>query len=69
MGIFQGAGRAAPIPLLNHTEYLTEQYVIPMEDWLLDFELDLGDGTTYKPPMTTLLLRADRRGQGWPVLT
>lgn len=57
MGIFQGAGRAAPIPLLNHTEYLTDQYVIPMEDWLLDFELDLGDGTTFKPYDNTVASR------------
>ncbi len=49
MNTFSGAGRAAPIPLLNNTEYLQNQYTIPMQDWLLDFELDLGDGTTIKP--------------------
>lgn len=49
MNTFSGAGRAAPIPLLNNTQYLQETYTIPMQDWLLDFELDLGDGTTIKP--------------------
>ena len=62
-GIFQGAGRAAPIPLLNHTQYLTEQYVIPMEEWLTSFELDLGDGTTYAPYDTTVAERmAEAKG-------
>ena len=49
MNIFSGAGRAAPIPLLNNTAYLQEQYTEPMLEWLENFELDLGDGTTFKP--------------------
>lgn len=49
MNIFSGAGRAAPIPLLNNTSYLQEQYTKPMLEWLENFELDLGDGTTIKP--------------------
>lgn len=49
MNIFSGAGRAAPIPLLNNTAYEQETYTIPMLDFLKNFELDLGDGTTYKP--------------------
>ena len=49
MNIFQGAGRAAPIPLMNNTKYLQDTYTIPMQDWLENFELDLGDGTTMKP--------------------
>ena len=49
MNIFQGAGRAAPIPLMNNTKYLQDTYTIPMQDWLENFELDLGDGTTIKP--------------------
>ena len=47
--IFSGAGRAAPIPLLNNTAFEQETYTIPMLDFLKNFELDLGDGTTYKP--------------------
>ncbi len=49
MNIFSGAGRAAPIPLLNNTSYLQSQYTEPMLEWLENFELDLGDGTTFKP--------------------
>ena len=49
MNIFSGAGRAAPIPLLNNTAYLQSQYTEPMLEWLENFELDLGDGTTFKP--------------------
>ncbi len=49
MNIFSGAGRAAPIPMLNNTGYLQDTYTIPMQEWLENFELDLGDGTTFKP--------------------
>ena len=49
MNTFSGAGRAAPIPLFNNTQFLQETYTIPMQDWLENFELDLGDGTTFKP--------------------
>lgn len=49
MNTFSGAGRAAPIPLLNNTQFLQDTYTIPMQDWLENFELDLGDGTTFKP--------------------
>jgi peptide/nickel transport system substrate-binding protein len=49
MNIFSGAGRVAPIPLMNNTSYLQNTYTIPMQEWLENFELDLGDGTTYKP--------------------
>ena len=49
MNIFSGAGRAAPIPLLNNTSYLQSKYTEPMLEWLENFELDLGDGTTFKP--------------------
>ena len=47
--IFDGIGRAAAIPLMNHTSAMVEFYEKPMLDWLKDFELDLGDGTTFKP--------------------
>ena len=49
MNTFSGAGRAAPIPLFNNTQFLQDTYTIPMQDWLENFELDLGDGTTFKP--------------------
>ncbi|MBS6194543.1 MAG: ABC transporter substrate-binding protein [Clostridiales bacterium] len=49
MNTFSGAGRAAPIPLMNNTQFLQETYTIPMQEWLENFELDLGDGTTIKP--------------------
>lgn len=49
MNIFSGAGRVAPIPLLNNTSSMQEAYTIPMQEWLEEFELDLGDGTTFKP--------------------
>lgn len=47
--IFSGAGRAAPIPLLNNTNVMQELYTVPMQEWLENFELDLGDGTKFKP--------------------
>ena len=49
MNTCSGAGRAAPIPLFNNTQFLQDTYTIPMQDWLENFELDLGDGTTFKP--------------------
>lgn len=49
MNVFSGAGRVAPIPLMNNTSALQQAYTIPMQDWLESFELDLGDGTTFKP--------------------
>ena len=49
MNTFSGAGRAAPIPLFNNTQFLQDTYTIPMQDWLENFELYLGDGTTFKP--------------------
>lgn len=49
MNTFSGAGRVAPIPVMNNTQFLQETYTIPMQEWLENFELDLGDGTTFKP--------------------
>ena len=34
---------------MNNTKYLQDTYTIPMQEWLENFELDLGDGTTIKP--------------------
>ena len=50
MNTFSGAGRAASDPVNEqYTSSLQETYTIPMQDWLENFELDLGDGTTFKP--------------------
>ena len=49
MNTFSGAGRAAPIPLFNNTQFLQDTYTIPMQDWLENFALDRGDGTAFKP--------------------
>ena len=63
MNTFSGAGRAAPIPLFNNTQFLQDTYTIPMQDWLENFELDLGDGTTFKPYDTGYAKRmAESRG-------
>ena len=64
MNIFGGAGRAAVIPMMNNTSYLQQTYTIDgLGDWLEDFELDLGDGTTIKPYDTTYAQRmADKLG-------
>lgn len=63
MNVFSGAGRVAPIPLMNNTSALQQAYTIPMQEWLEEFELDLGDGTTFKPYDTGYAARmADKLG-------
>jgi ABC-type dipeptide transport system, periplasmic component len=47
--IFDGVGRASPFPILTATSAMQELYYLPMLDWVSNFELDLGDGTTVKP--------------------
>lgn len=47
--IFDGVGRASPLPILTATSAMQELYYIPLIPWLEEFELDLGDGTTIKP--------------------
>lgn len=47
--IFGGVGRASAWPILTATSAMTELYYKPMQPWLENFELDLGDGTTIKP--------------------
>lgn len=49
MNIFDGVGRASPFPILTATNAMSELYYLPMLDWVTDFELDLGDGTKFKP--------------------
>ena len=49
LNIFEGVGRASPFPILTATTAMQEFYYLPLEQWVSDFELDLGDGTTVKP--------------------
>jgi peptide/nickel transport system substrate-binding protein len=49
MNIFDGAGRASCLPILTATTAMQELYYKPLQPWLEEFELDLGDGTTVKP--------------------
>lgn len=49
MNIFDGVGRASCLPILTATSAMQELYYIPLQPWLEEFELDLGDGTTIKP--------------------
>ncbi len=49
MNIFSGIGRSSPFPILTATAAMMETYYLPMLDWVKEFELDLGDGTTVKP--------------------
>ena len=49
MNVFEGIGRASCIPILAATTAMTEMYYQPMKEWLTNFELDLGDGTKFKP--------------------
>lgn len=43
-----GAGTLSPVHIPSLGSY-PENYIAPMEDWLAEFELDLGDGETFKP--------------------
>ncbi len=47
--IFDGVGRASVLALLTATNAIQEMYYIPLIPWLEEFELDLGDGSTFKP--------------------
>ncbi len=49
LNIFDGVGRASALPILTATAAMQELYYIPLLPWLEEFELDLGDGTTFKP--------------------
>ncbi|AUS97103.1 hypothetical protein CDQ84_16115 [Clostridium thermosuccinogenes] len=49
MSIFNGIGRASPLPILTATSAMMELYYKPLLPFLESFELDLGDGTTIKP--------------------
>lgn len=47
--IFDGVGRASPLPILTNTSTMQELYYKPLLPWLEAFELDLGDGEKIKP--------------------
>lgn len=49
MNVFEGIGRASCFPILTATTAMTELYYQPLKEWVTDFELDLGDGTKFKP--------------------
>lgn len=48
LGIFDGAGRASVLPIVTATSAGQELYYKPLLEWLENYELDLGDGTTTK---------------------
>ena len=43
-----GAGALSPVHIPSLGSY-PQDFIAPMEEWLTDFELDLGDGQTFKP--------------------
>jgi len=49
LSIFDGVGRASVFPIITATSAGQELYYKPLLEWVADFELDLGDGTTFKP--------------------
>lgn len=49
MNIFDGVGRSSPFPVVAATSAMMEHYYLPLLEWVQEFELDLGDGTTIKP--------------------
>ncbi len=48
LGIFDGVGRASVFPIITATSAGQELYYKPLLDWISEYELDLGDGTTCK---------------------
>lgn len=71
MSIFDGVGRASPFPILTATTAMMKDYYLPLEQWVTDFELDLGDGTTVKPfdPEYAERMAETLRGQGRDIPT
>jgi peptide/nickel transport system substrate-binding protein len=49
LSIFDGVGRASVFPIITATSAGQELYYKPLLEWVSNFELDLGDGTTFKP--------------------
>jgi peptide/nickel transport system substrate-binding protein len=48
MGAFRGAANLSPLAI-PPTGSAPDEYFEPMQPWLIDFELDLGNGQTIKP--------------------
>ena len=69
MNIFDGIGRASPFPILTATSAMMDFYYEPLLDWVTEFELDLGDGTTVKPfdPEYKNRMAETLRAQGYDI--
>jgi peptide/nickel transport system substrate-binding protein len=49
MGVaVDGAGAVSPVHIPSLGSY-PEDFIAPMEEWLMEFELDLGNGETFRP--------------------
>ncbi len=69
MNVFNGIGRASVWPILTATSAMQELYYKPLLSWLEEFELDLGDGTTFKPwdPNYAFRMAEHLRAQGYDI--
>jgi peptide/nickel transport system substrate-binding protein len=69
VNVFNGIGRASCLPILTATSAMSELYYKPLLPWLLEFELDLGDGTTIKPfdPNYAFRIAEYLRSQGYDI--
>jgi peptide/nickel transport system substrate-binding protein len=63
-----GSGALSPVHIPSLGTY-PQDFIEPMEPWLMDFELDLGDGETFKPydPDAPDLVAAYAEGRGYVV--
>jgi peptide/nickel transport system substrate-binding protein len=69
MGIaVDGSGAVSPVHIPSLGSY-PEDFIAPMEEWLMDFELDLGNGETFKPydPDAPQRVVEYARGRGYAV--
>lgn len=69
MGVaVDGAGALSPVHIPSLSNY-PKDFIAPMEDWLMEFELDLGDGETFKPydPDAPQRIVEYARGRGYVV--
>ncbi len=63
-----GVAKVTPMPV-PPTSKLVELYLDPLEDWLVNLEIDLGNGEMYKPydPTVPEQIAAWAEGQGYTV--
>ena len=63
-----GAGALSPVHIPSLSNYPAD-FIAPMEEWLMEFELDLGDGETFKPydPDAPQKVVAYAQGRGFAV--